>query len=398
MSPVRVRSPASSEFASAVNPCLPGVFTMDGRSRRAFSLVELLIVTTIVLLLLGISLTGVQAARESSRRLSCAANLRDLGLGLLHHHQALGVLPPSWGGPDSTAALAWGSPPEVKPFPFPGIGLASGFVMLLPYIGETSLADAIEAAGWPLIHHGVYASARIPTLLCPSDPASRSHSYLFSIGDRYRGFWPSSRMPAAEDAAFQATLRGLFGLQSRVRLDSVRDGLSQTIALTECVKPRGIGRSVPAQESVAGVRYYGLGEAVVNDRHAMAFSYDPPNACLARFSGNGFREGTTLLVMDRSPGWLWSCGRPAYVSFSTVLPPNGPRCGDMETQGSLTPQSRHPGGVFGLMADGAVRFITDDIDAGDSSLPDRQTGPSPYGVWGALGSRAGSEANALAMP
>lgn len=85
---------------------------MRGRSRRAFSLVELLIVTTIVLLLGGIFLTALQAARESARRLSCATNLRELGLGLLHHHQALGVLPPFCGGPDSTSTQVWGSPPQ----------------------------------------------------------------------------------------------------------------------------------------------------------------------------------------------------------------------------------------------------------------------------------------------
>ncbi|MFM7136521.1 MAG: DUF1559 domain-containing protein [Planctomycetota bacterium] len=109
-------------------------------------------------------------------------------------------------------------------------------------------------------------------------------------------------------------------------------------------------------------------------------------------------QATTLFVMDYSPGWLWSFGRASHVGFSTVLPPNAPRCSDTETRGYLTPQSLHPGGVFGLMADGAVRFITDHIDAGDPSLSDRQTGPSPYGVCGALGSRADAEVAALPLP
>jgi hypothetical protein len=371
---------------------------MWDRSRRAFSLVELLIVFAIVLLLVGIALTGLQAARESARRLSCAANLRDLGLGLLHHHQALGVLPPFCGGPDSTSTQVWGSPPQPSPYPRPGIGLASGFVMLLPFIGEPTLSDAIAAAGWPFACSALYASARLPLLQCPSDPSPRSHNYLFSIGDRYRGFWPSSHIPAADDAPFQSQLRGLFGLQSRVRLESVRDGLSHTIAISECVRPRGLGRTVPSTETVGGVRYFGPAEAVVNDRFAVSFSDQQPASCLASFVNGGFRPGTTLFIMNYSPGWLWSFGRPSHISFSTVLPPNAPRCSDMETQGSLTPQSLHPGGVFGLMADGAVRFIADDIDAGDPSLPDRQTGPSPYGVWGALGSRAGAEVASLTLP
>jgi hypothetical protein len=270
--------------------------------------------------------------------------------------------------------------------------------MLLPFIGEPTLADAINAAGWPFACGSLYATAQIPLLRCPSDPSPRSHNYLFSIGDRYRGFWPSSAIPAANDDWFQSQLRGLFGLQSRVRLGSVRDGLSNTIAMSECVRPRGFGRAVPSTETVGGVKYYGPAEAVVNDRFAVSFSGQQPAECLASFANGRFLPGTTLFVMTYSPGWLWSFGRPSHVSFSTVLPPNAPRCSDMETQGSLTPQSLHPGGVFGLMADGAVRFIADDIDAGDPSLPDRQTGPSPYGVWGALGSRAGAEVAALPLP
>jgi hypothetical protein len=373
---------------------------MRDRSLRAFSLVELLIVIAIVFLLGGISVSGLQAARESARRLCCAANLRELGLGLMHHHQALGVLPPSWGGPDSTATISWGTPPTRKPYPGPGVGLASGFVMLLPYIGETGLDAAIEAVGRPWILDSVYSEASIQGLLCPADEPSRSHNYLFSIGDRYQGFWPGFTMPPAENRRFQDSIRGLFGLQSRVRLESVRDGLSNTIAMSECVRPRGLGRSVPATETVHGVQYSGSqSEAVVNDRFAVAMSHAfSPKDCRASFVAGAFQPGTVLMVMDRSPGWLWSCGRVSFVSFSTVLPPNGPRCNHYFVAGSLTPQSRHPGGVFGLMADGAVRFITDEIDAGDPSLPDRQSGPSPYGVWGALGSRAGGEVTAIPLP
>ena len=42
--------------------------------------------------------------------------------------------------------------------------------------------------------------------------------------------------------------------------------------------------------------------------------------------------------------------------------------------------------------------FSDEIDAGDPNLQDRQAGPSPYGVWGALGSRAGGEQVAVPGP
>jgi hypothetical protein len=357
------------------------------------SLLELLVATAVVVLLLALVTTGLQTVRESARRLQCGNNLRQLGLGLHLHHQALGCLPPSRGGPDSTATLVWGHPPMPRPYPGPGVGAASGFVMLLPYIGEESLHAVIDAAGYPFVSSSVYTSAHIGSLLCPTDPAARSHSYLFSIGDRFGEFSPSTISPQpSENVAFQRSLRGLFGLHSRVRFESVRDGLANTLALSECVRPTGLGRIVAAGETVGGISYSGIeSEAVRNDRFAISMSNPRPTACVASFSGTGFREGSTLMTMYRSPGWLWSYGRPSLVSFSTVLPPNGPRCSDYETVGSLTPQSRHVGGVFAVMADGAVRFVADDIDAGDPSAPERLTGRSPYGVWGALGSRAGSD-------
>ncbi len=55
-------------------------------------------------------------------------------------------------------------------------------------------------------------------------------------------------------------------------------------------------------------------------------------------------------------------------------------------------QSYHPGGVNVVMADGSIHFISETIDTGDLTAPQPISGqPSPYGVWGALGSRDGGE-------
>ena len=66
-------------------------------------------------------------------------------------------------------------------------------------------------------------------------------------------------------------------------------------------------------------------------------------------------------------------------------------------EGTMPPSSRHQGGAHVLMADGAVVFITDSIDAGDSRAQSvyfwgAQVGSeSPYGLWGALGTKASKE-------
>ncbi|MFM8891297.1 MAG: type II secretion system protein, partial [Planctomycetia bacterium] len=62
--------------------------------RRAFTLVELLVVVAIIGLLVGLLLPAVQAARESSRRSACANNLRQVALAFHTYETALKYLPP----------------------------------------------------------------------------------------------------------------------------------------------------------------------------------------------------------------------------------------------------------------------------------------------------------------
>ena len=73
-----------------------------------------------------------------------------------------------------------------------------------------------------------------------------------------------------------------------------------------------------------------------------------------------------------------------------------PLSGDADG-GPVTAQSFHPGGVICLLGDGACRFVSQTINCstpGTAGLAsqDPVSGPSPYGVWGALGSRNGGEA------
>ena len=61
----------------------------------------------------------------------------------------------------------------------------------------------------------------------------------------------------------------------------------------------------------------------------------------------------------------------------------------------MPPNSFHPGGVNGVMADGSVRFISETIETGTLTSPAPGSGQSPYGVWGAMGSKDGGEAKSL---
>jgi hypothetical protein len=120
-----------------------------------------------------------------------------------------------------------------------------------------------------------------------------------------------------------------------------------------------------------------------------------PSACLAVRDGQKFAAGTTLHSIK---GGNYADGYISRTGFNTVLPPNSPSCGVVQNPvnwnaGVLSASSYHPGGVVLAMADGATSFINDNIDSGNSSakIGSAASGQSPYGVWGAIGSKAGGE-------
>ena len=354
------------------------------KQSRGFTLVELLVVIAIIGVLVALLLPAVQAAREAARRMKCVNHLKQFGLALHNYADVYGVFPARRYGTTSTVASVW-LHNNVR---------INAHVALLPYIEQGNMFNRIQAGdmtrtpdpigpGGPRGDQNWAVWNAPPAILrCPSDAGAprhlRNHSYVFSAGDQ------------VANVNTITLSRGLFGRTSWRRFAEISDGTSNTIAMSEILSHGPEYGGQTGLTSTAGQVKIGLGLA--NNIPGVVNS---PSVCRTVSNGTHYVAGTN--VRGRR-GINWTDAPATLCMFTTVLPPNSPTCAEGGDHGDqdnivLPPVSSHPNGVNGVMCDGSVRFITNNINTGNLGIRQPQDGGSVYGVWGAMGSIAGGEAS-----
>ncbi|OYP37069.1 DUF1559 domain-containing protein [Rhodopirellula sp. MGV] len=384
------------------------------RVRQGFTLVELLVVIAIIGILVGLLLPAVQAAREAARRMSCSNNFKQIGLGLHNYHSAYKQLPVQSGGTFVSGSSNANNGNR---------HLLCFLVPLTSFIEQQGLWDMISspravnhdgsdrvppfAAMGPVPWDRSYTPwvTQISTYRCPSDPTQPPANfegftnYAASLGDGVASNNHSCRGERGEELGWCAPARrnchnrGFFETRRVTKFRDMLDGLSNTIACGEIV----------VDNNQLEVR------ATVVNRGSNADFFITPIACedtIDPQEPNFHLEGTNVnnWSVSQNKGMRWTDGRPVMTSITTIMGPNKVSCawsGD-GSDGMFTVGSRHPGGAHVLMGDGAVTFITESIDTGNLSAntPNWPTGgaktrKSPYGLWGALGTRASKETASL---
>lgn len=350
---------------------------------RAFTLVELLVVIAIIGVLIGLLLPAVQAAREAARRSACSNKLKQLALAVLNYENTQRRFPAHGAPPEITGGSQMTAAARVQPWATYGF-----LVMILPYFEQQQIYDATlsqangSSTALPYSHSNSGCRyARIGALECPSDSKRAAlvvgtpTNYLCNRGDvlQYAG-----------GSATRSPFRP--GTAERCTLNKIADGLSKTLMLAEAVTATG--------------------DAAVRGGIALGTTgwetTAKPKVCLARVGGSGI-TGTvhSMATANIGTGFRWySAGNEAYSGFYAVVPPNGPTCArDAGTYAAETAQptasSNHGSGVMTAMCDGSVRFVDETINTGDPEVSGSYTGLSRRGVWGAMATVAGGEAESL---
>lgn len=309
---------------------------MAVRVRRGFTLVELLVVIAIIGILVALLLPAIQAAREAARRTECTNNLKQIGIALHNYH-------------DTHKTFPLGSYNLREAWPSSG---SNWRTLILPFIEQATVYEQLNFSSNPAVHFMAGGAAPVPlagnealrkldikAYRCPSSviqpfeiaPGSNNNGDALNI--QYVGIQGAAR-PIPGDSPDRGTAdcghgwscnNGLLVPNEAFNMSAAPDGTSNVMIVAE--------QSGLVADVNRTANYYGGWHGT---RH--------PRTVTGGACADLWQTGTSCVRFAPNSNIVQTGATEAMYRNNTVI------------------NSMHPGGINILLTDGAIRFISEDID------------------------------------
>jgi prepilin-type N-terminal cleavage/methylation domain-containing protein len=322
--------------------------------RSAFTLVELLVVIAIIGVLVALLLPAVQQAREAARRMQCANNLKQIGLAFHNYESTFKVLPPE------------------TMCPATGVHGPTAFVMILPQVEQGALFDRLGSIGFGNTVSYWMGSSGAKT------PLIRAILDAYTV-KAYR--CPSSLMPAFQTVVDGRLMVPSYAMIAGSNLHQTTDhngqngGHCSAGGLFTGNYPR---RFAEASDGTSNTMMVGEQSAwVAGQKNNFRTAFEPSGPWMGvknarvpngdgTWSVTGSHDANTLQADMRSYAMTTLRDGPNPKGTASYM--NNVNCNTPLT-------SSHPNGIQVVLADGAVRVVTDNVDlATYKRLADRDDG------------------------
>ena len=368
--------------------------------RRAFTLVEMLVVIAIIGILMSLLLPALGRAREAARKVQCSSNLHQLSIAMIGYQEAQNSFPPSVNFPSVDANDGTNYFATRLKYPRDGTMFTktdysyNWVISILPYMElqplymefvfrslntsthkfvdrELTFNDSYDDSNGNTVTTNNYKplATKIPIMLCPSDNPT-AENFQIPDGDENlsmgRGNYAANGANGlfTTDAAWQPNTQGVMDTNRALTTAQIRDGLSQTMMLGEI--RIGVNKHDPRGT-------WALGTPGASSLWAHGAATSSPATTSA--SPNPLGDNLEIIMYGNT---VISEVTPAYLEGQAMSLVN------TNSNRKSVVRSRHPGGAHVAMCDGSVIFVMDSIDS-NPNFPTGSSRPADYesrmGLW-----------------